>query len=88
MSDNIGGAKYKEEHQMVYGQKKYDLSNDSDYKAEILKYEYNKEAELSRGETEIRIMAKDILDKVSNGFKLFRKYKILWQISISISAFH
>lgn len=75
MSDNIGGAKYKEEHQMVYGQKRYDLSNDSDYKAEILKYEYNKEAELSREETETRIMAKDILDKVSNGFKLFKKYK-------------
>lgn len=75
MSDSIGGAKYKEEHQMVYGQKRYDLSNDSDYKAEILKYEYNKEAELSREETETRIMAKDILDKVSNGFKLFKKYK-------------
>ena len=41
----------------------------------ILKYEYNKEAELSREETETRIMAKDILDKVNNGFKLFKKYK-------------
>ena len=75
MSNDIGGAKYKEEHQMIYGQKSYDLSTDSDYQSEILKYQYDKEYELSHEETEIRMMAKDILNKVNNGFKLFKKYK-------------
>ena len=75
MSDDVGGAKYKEEHQMVYGQEKYELSQESNYQAEILNYQYDKEYGLSQEETEIRMMAKDILDKVNNGFKLFTKYK-------------
>ena len=40
MSDQIGGANYKERHKMIYGNKAYDENNDDklDYQIEVLNY--------------------------------------------------
>ena len=73
MDNNIGGANYKESHEMVYGNKTYsELSEkDFDYNMDIL--EYDKSDEYTNSEIEIFAIANDIKNKISNNFKVFDK---------------
>ena len=71
MSNNIGGANYKEAHQMVYGNKLYEefKSNDN-YNLDILTYEENN---LSKEETEAFIIGNDIKSKIESKYQVFDK---------------
>ncbi len=74
MDDDIGGARYKESHEMIYGNTAYDSEtlNDFNYNASILEYE-NESNLYSNNEIEIFTIAKDIKDKMSSGFMVFDK---------------
>lgn len=74
MDDDIGGARYKESHEMIYGNTSYDNEtfNDFNYDASILEYE-NETNEYSNNEIEIFTIAKDIKEKMSSNFMVFDK---------------
>ncbi len=74
MDDDIGGARYKESHEMIYGNTSYDNEtfNDFNYDASILEYE-NETNEYSNNEIEIFTIAKDIIEKMSSNFMVFDK---------------
>ncbi len=74
MDDDIGGARYKESHEMIYGNTSYDneVFNDFNYDASILEYE-NETNEYSNNEIEIFTIAKDIKEKMSSNFMVFDK---------------
>ena len=66
MYDRIGGANYKEEHQMVYGNKTYDsIRNIQDYDMEILSY-HNEDKRYANSVIEAFIVADDILKRIKN----------------------
>ena len=75
MSDKVGGANYKEDHQMVFGNITY-----NDFKAlqnnnlEIYNYNYDN-LEYSKEEIEIFIVANDIINKIKNGYQVYDKDK-------------
>ena len=73
MDDNIGGANYKESHEMVYGNTKYDEEKLSDfnYNASIL--EYDGSEEYTGSEIEIFTIASDIKNKIDSKIKVFDK---------------
>lgn len=74
MFDDVGGANYKQEHQMIYGNHSYDsLVGTQSFNSEILTYEFDKDCGLSKEETEIRIIAQDILEKINNNFQVVDK---------------
>lgn len=76
MSDDIGGANYAKEHKMIHGNKNYDsFIGKLPHTSEVLAYDYDKkEANISQSETEIRIIAQDIVDKIKNGYEVYDKY--------------
>ena len=61
MSDNLGGADYKKEHQMIYGNYDYKTNGklETDSNLEIHNYQYDKDLNYSKEEIEIFFM--DIL---------------------------
>ena len=74
MTDPLGGASYRESHNMVYGNTSYDVtSTNQDYDMEILDYEYDKDTIYSKKEIEIFTIATDILNKVKNKYQIFDK---------------
>ena len=74
MDSTIGGADYSNGQQMIYGNLKYELKNNSqNYNMDILNYNYDKEKGFSKEEIEIFIIANDIINKVNNKFKVIDK---------------
>ncbi len=73
MSDELGGANYKLDHQMVYGNLAYKNEGKTDqyYDTEI--YTYEIDPKYSKAEKEIFIIAEDILKKVKEKFQVFDK---------------
>ena len=73
MNEFIGGANYRKDHQMVFGNLSYvnegKLINDSNL--EIYNYDYEKEMYFSKEEIEAFIIAKNIRDKISNHYQVF-----------------
>lgn len=70
MDDLIGGANYKKEHQMIYGNLGYSLKDNLDYNIQILNYEVSEE--YKKNEIEIFTIANDIKNKMGN-YKIFNK---------------
>ena len=70
MDDLIGGANYKKEHQMIYGNLGYSLKDNLDYNIQILNYEVSEE--YKKNEIEIFTIANDIKNKMEN-YKIFNK---------------
>lgn len=70
MTDNKGGARYREEHQMIFGNNSYDkLKNkDNNYDMEIISYDKSI-TNFSNVEIEASLIADDILDKVNSGYE-------------------
>lgn len=66
MDDVIGGANYKKEHQMIYGNRSYSEigKKDMDSNIEIVSYEETKD--YKKNELEIFIIANDIKNKIKN----------------------
>ena len=74
MDDDIGGANYLKEHQMIFGNKAYlkeELTHSNDM--EVYRYCYDKELGFTKEEIEVFIIAKDILDKYNNKQQVFDK---------------
>ncbi|MEE3342933.1 MAG: UvrD-helicase domain-containing protein [Bacilli bacterium] len=74
MSDNIGGANYIKDHQMLFGNNTY-LDNKPTHsnEIEIYSYNYDKDNGYTKEETEAFIIANDILKKYNNKIKIFDK---------------
>ena len=71
MDQNLGGADYKREHQMVFGNMAYEENKfDQDYNLEIYNYEENKD--YSKDEIEAFIIANDIKNKVKNKYQVLK----------------
>ena len=69
MSDEIGGANYKLEHRMVFGNTTYDrVRNEQDYDMEILTYDNNGSG-YTDDEIEAFIIADDIIKRMNSGEK-------------------
>jgi len=77
MTDEVGGAAYKETHQMNFGNTSYieEGKTDEDYNMDILNYEYDKECGFTKQEIEIFAIAKDIKEKMNNKYQIFDKKK-------------
>ena len=74
MDDEIGNAKYLEEHNMVYGNKLYDLADTkTNNSLEIYNYEYNKDEIFTKEEKELFIVSEDIINKINNKYQVFDK---------------
>ena len=69
MTDEMGGANYKESHNIIPGNKNY-VETNQDYNIEILEYEQN---EYSKEEIEAFIICKNIKDKINNKYQIFDK---------------
>ena len=75
MDDDIGGANYKESHEMVFGNLSYNEigKTDQNNNFEIYNYDYDKDKGFTKEETEIFIIANDIKEKIENKYKIFDK---------------
>ena len=74
MDNSIGGAEYRETHNMEFGNLDYDTIGKTNYSnLDILNYNYDKTIGYDKKEIEAFIIAKDILDKVKTGYKVFDK---------------
>ena len=75
MDNNIGGAEYKESHQMIFGNTSYNEAGktNEDYNMDILNYIYDKECGFTKEEIEIFTIARDIESKVKNKYPIFDK---------------
>ncbi len=73
MDDNLGGAKYREEHQMIFGNKTYinEGLTEQDYDLSI--YNYTPSKECTNAEKEIFIIGEDIKQKINDKFLIFNK---------------
>ncbi len=71
MSDNIGGASYKQTHRMQFGNKTYeeDGLTKQNYNLKIKTYE--KEKNISNSIKESFIIATDIKEKIKNKYKIY-----------------
>lgn len=66
MFDNIGGADYKNEHEMIFGNTNYNDNNKNDnYNLEILNYN-NSNKKYKQIDIELFTIAKDILNRIKN----------------------
>lgn len=66
MFDDIGGANYKVDHQMIYGNKAYlDFKLNDNYNMEILNYN-NDSKKYDNREAECFIIANDIIKRINN----------------------
>ena len=72
MDDQYGGANYVKEHQMNFGNHDYDIkANKQNYDLEVIEYD---ESELfTKAETEAFIIARDIQEKIKNGYEVIDK---------------
>ena len=68
MTEEIGGAEYRDSHRMIYGNKTYDEVNRENYDLEI--YNYKDDENYTKEEIEIFTIASDIKQKVENGYEL------------------
>ena len=75
MDDYVGGANYKLEHRLVFGNTAYvkDGSTNQNMQLEILNYKKEKDNIFDTNTIEAFIMAHDIKEKVDNHFQVFDK---------------
>jgi ATP-dependent helicase/nuclease subunit A len=73
MTNNLGGANYKESHQMKYGNDAYNKKEENqNYELEILNY-LNNDKKYSSNEYEAFLIANDIIKKINNNTKVLDK---------------
>ena len=74
MDNDIGGADYIKEHQMVFGNTTYSNEGKTNQNNNFEIYTYNdKDIDFSKEEIEIFLIAKDIKEKVENKYQVFDK---------------
>lgn len=75
MDDEFGGARYREEHRLIFGNQSYveQGTTDQNMNLEIYNYQYEKESKFARNEMEAFIIAHDIQNKIDNHYQVFDK---------------
>ncbi len=73
MDDNLGGASYRESHEMVYGNNAYDEQFFQGFNYDLDVYEYIESDEFSNTEIEIFAIIQDIKKKREENFQVFDK---------------
>ena len=75
MDNVIGGAEYKESHEMIFGNTSYDEIGHTaqNNNLEIYNYEYDRTSVFTKEEVEAFIIAKDIKNKIESKYKVFDK---------------
>jgi len=71
MSFELGGADYKLNHQMVFGNTMYDLHKKEDNNIEIFNYTTIPNNNFKKEEIEIFIIVKDIIEKINNKYLVY-----------------
>jgi len=78
MDDEIGGADYIKDHQMVFGNTTYSNEGKTNQNNDFEVYTYNyKDSEFTKEEIEIFMIAKDIKEKVDNKYQVFDKDELV-----------
>lgn len=74
MDIDVGGADYKNGHQMVFGNMLYEnLKPNQNYKSRILYYDESQTPKYTKEEIEYFSIIKDIKDKINNNYQVFDK---------------
>ncbi len=75
MDNIVGGAEYKNEHQLVFGNTSYveKGSTKQNMDLEIYNYEYPKDSTYTKEEIEAFMIAKDVKEKVESHYQVFDK---------------
>lgn len=72
MDTNLGGADYKESHQMVFGNSLYEYDKKKqNYNLEILYYDYDNNSKYYKEEIEFFKVCYDIKSKIDNDYQIF-----------------
>ena len=73
MDDYLGGASYKKEHQMIYGNLMYQGNGDNKENNNFEVYNYLNDTNYKNNEIEPFVIADDINNKIKNNYKVFDK---------------
>lgn len=75
MDDEIGGANYKDSHQMVFGNMTYEEEGKTkdNHHMELFTYTIDKTAQITKDEQEAFIIGEDIKNKVNDNYQVFDK---------------
>ena len=72
MDQKLGGASYKENHQMVFGNQDYENNKPlQNYNMEVLEYDFDKQGKYSKEEIELFTICQNINDKINNGYLIY-----------------
>lgn len=73
MDDYVGGADYKESHQMIFGNTSYEETGNTNQNnnLEVYNYSFDKELGFTKEEIEAFIIANDIKEKINNKYLTF-----------------
>ncbi|MCI8346921.1 MAG: UvrD-helicase domain-containing protein [Bacilli bacterium] len=84
MSDDMGGADYKNSHQMIFGNKTYQEEGKTNQNYHLSILTYLEGPNFSNSEKEIFIIAEDIKEKIDSNYQIFDKdRKILRKMEYS-----
>lgn len=74
MTQDMGGAQYKEDHIMKHGNKSYnEIAKDQDFDADVIKYYPDDLKRIKNEEIEAFIIASDIRKKIDNHYQVMDK---------------
>ncbi len=73
MDDSLGGASYKESHEMIFGNTTYNEMGFNNQNNNLEIYSYNNTSIYSKEEVEAFTIAKDIINKIENNYQVFDK---------------
>ena len=73
MDDEVGGARYRESHEMIYGNTSYDTEKINNYNYDMTILEYDKVDNYSNSEIEIFTIARDIQKRLDSKLQVFDK---------------
>ena len=71
MDDSLGGASYKESHEMIFGNTTYNEIGKNNQNNNLEVYSYNNTSIYSKEEVESFTIAKDIVGKIENNYQVF-----------------
>ncbi len=84
MDDFLGGANYKQNHKMLFGNVNYEKNGKTNQNNNLEIYNYFNDEQFSKEEIEAFIIANDIKEKVENNYQIFDSEKqILRNIAYS-----
>lgn len=71
MDDTLGGASYKQSHEMIFGNNVYNNEGYNNQNNDMEVYTYNNTSSFSKEEVESFMIAKDINEKINNNYQIY-----------------